>query len=1075
MKPIGLLFLILLFYINHVNCSTKNGGKEGFNLWCGALISGFVVGTPIFFIVNYFVRHFEKKRREEIELRELEKKIHGGKFNHKDNKENRKSIEVEKKPTNSDSYGTAKILKEVIERHPTFSQIYSTPPMTGANNSPSSSPRMHRSNSLNSNISFASSIPISASEHGGSSGNLLITNLQKSTSFQNKQSYHNQKHQQHYTIATGNNQILNNGSSSESSPSMERSNRHSGSLYQQSQPSQSYLINSNNGGTQISPIDTNENISKLLNPPSPVLSTFGKSSLSSKPTSMNNVDSPVFSPSFFSNLKRTLSQDDIKTSPQQPPQQYEEGHQLTDSQNKSQITETLTNMLNCSISCRPKSLTVSQNNSLLTYLSSNTIPKDHWNCIVHRILELSASFWCPPKYDCQASLTSLNQIELALSGFSEQEQIKKNISVIDDQKYFSSITFELQSKIFPLHEFIRNRNSKIEKDINGVFGVFLILLPSLFNSFSRWLDEISSDSQRKLFLEQCRLSINEQVSLPTNSYKEKKIHHKFAIYNLIDYIRTLLFFSIKKYSGFTLYKIVDKFHGIADDIDKTLYQVDNSHDLEQLVKTTKNRMSLDQLIEQSFHPDGSLVKENYIVNDSGVQVTVIDIDPPPQPQQPSDLESEDDLVLSDSETGSDTNKFTSNSLGLYSKSNNSNIIPIINTTSTNPCSTTTTVKPFDLLSTPKISSQPTPSQPTEEPQSPNPNNLKRDGASYIYNQTQNNGIASSISNRFNHIDNYLFSNFNDTTTSSPINTSTDNENNNNISNSSDNQSISIELQKSIISSCYDHLHTCQNIFTNTEHFSAKFKSDLLPVIKLLLLTLQNLEDILETGISLNDIPTGEFLEWMTNYSKISTTLNNMILKNSSLNNIKKDKSQTNLNNQRVPPPHPPPYHLHQQPQQAFFGDSTNSPGKMGYKPPSSPFGSPSMNSFLQSHSSLNSFQLYNSTASSNTATNGPNVNNNNNNNSNGKILPCKRDRCLQIIQLSQDAIMLSILSCLSLCYKDLKTTKYKSSPFDLTQQQSSDHSDTVLNYFKDSVGVFFSAIRTNIFCTFILLNPIYQL
>ncbi|EFA85908.1 hypothetical protein PPL_01140 [Heterostelium album PN500] len=521
------------------------------------------------------------------------------------------------------------------------------------------------------------------------------------------------------------------------------------------------------------------------------------------------------------------------------------------------------------------------------------------------------SYWSPPKYDGQASVTSLNQLELSLSGFSDQEQLKKHIETIDDQKYFSPIIFELYNKILPLHEFIRFRSNKTEKDINSVFGVFTIILNSLFNSFNNWIDDtLTSPEARRYTINQSKESIILKLGEQIN---DKAYLHKITMNHLIVYIRNLLFTSIRDYDGESLYKIVDHYHGIADDIDKILFENENNVDSGQL-KGINQQPDIQIVIDK-------LQLEQEDVEDSH--------------QQPSTLHTSS--------------------------------------------------------STSTISHTP----PAVGSLCPDEENLVN--------------IISSVTNRFEQIDNYL---------------------ENPTPNPEAKTMLTLEQQKTVVSSCYNHLQTSIDIFSVAD-YPSKFKVDTVPVLRMMLSTLNTLEGYIDSGMSIVNMKPGEILEWTATFTKIATSLNNLILKNSSI------LSATQIVN----------YTNHGTPIQSNSGSYGNFPirssGKI--KPPSSPFGSPAIMSFLMAN---NSDQSYSPT------------------NEGSKLLsplPPPRERCSQMIQLSQDSIMLSVMSAFALCIKDQMNGVLPQSL------------KNVSKFFNDNLAVFLTSIRTNIFCTYILLNPIYDM
>eukprot|EP01132_Coremiostelium_polycephalum_P005318 gene5318-6623_t len=990
----------------------------------GSLIAAFVIGTPIFFIVNYFVTHFEEKRKEELELQEMERKIAAKTnpvlYQHHQNSSGNGTVNsntmsnqvnigsgchTPERRYSGDLYGTAKILKEVIERHPTINQIYTTssPPTSPS----TSSPKIQRSNS---NASFGN---VSIPENNGMTKD--PNQMTKSVSFQSTvSSVQSQQQQKNPLNSSSNNQSF---------------------IIQINKEEANNNRNSMTIPIISAPIDPTDSINKLLTPPSPVLSTFGKTSSkeSSKPHSTNT--SPIFSPNFFQTFKRTLSTD--------KPISVSVGIESTPTPS------------------RPKSVSLSQNLSLLTYLSSNTIPKDHWNCIVHRILELLVSFWSPPKFDGHASLTALNQIELALAGFSEQEQNQKFIKTIEDQKYFSPIIFDLYEKILPLHEFIRKRNAKIEKDIHGVYGAFTIILPSLLNSFDKWYTDLYEleDTQRKKNLQSSNENILDLISdLDSigdhdNNFKEKKQIHKHTFYYLIDYIRNLLFFSIRKYNGLGLYKIIDKYHGIADDLDRLLYLSSTGYQSE---KSEESDFELKcNLIDECSQITSSLSSSNNSISES----IPVDIDQQQQPHIPTIITT--------------TNSQQPTSINI------NNIIspPLSNCQS--------------------ICTSCYKNEATSECICNSVNNL---------NLLEQKNYTECIKNQFQQIDQYLNISF------SIKQQQQQQQDGANCISSTSGTSITIQQQKLILSFCHEHIQTGLNIFSSSEYFLAKLKIDAIPVIKMLIHTLQNLEDHLETGISLDIMPSGELLEWMSNYAKITTTLNNLILKHSSsivqqttttvsnsnehqlpvevatVINMNDLTSSTTATSHQilVPPPIPPLPQSHllqvqQLQQQSQQPSSQQSPRK--YKPPSSPFGSPTLNSYL-SHSHTNTPCFSSCSLSTPDNNNGKKATRNN------SILipplPSSRERCLQVIQLSQDSIMIGILACLTHSHQDLKSTLNRhlsksnntnNDPSSSTSNNNNNNEDkdAISSYFKDNVGVFFSALRTNIFCTFLLLNPIYDL
>ncbi|EGG21058.1 hypothetical protein DFA_00931 [Cavenderia fasciculata] len=870
----------------------KYGAHLGFNVTAGVIIVSVFLGTPLFFIVNFFVTRYEKSKKDELELQEIKQKSY-----------NRRKMNLESSngaggggggggdKRQSDFYGTNKILRECISRNNSVSQLF-------VSSSPSISGQSGNSTSVNAvNIS-----PLNQSQNSISTGN------------------------------TPSNNTSNNNISSGNVAGVLKSNS-IGYL----PPIASYNSSNSAGSANNSPRRFNE---RLITPPSPILSTFGGKKEDLPPIDNDNT------PSSSTNLKRTISADSGKV---------------------------LCSSISTPQPIRPKSLSNvqdtehSKNATLINLLSSNTVPKDHWHCIVYRIQELAMSYWSPPKYDLQAPLTALTQIELSLQGFSEQEQLKKCIITIEDQKYYSPIIFELYSKLLPLHEFTRSKPSKGEKDLTGVYGVFLIILPSLYNSFINWTNETSEGCRRK-FLTVCQENLVDTLS--SNDILDKTYIHKTSIHYLTQYIRHLLFYSSKGYNGSTLYKIVDLYHGIADDIDKLLFDNESYEDFEELQKVT-NSSSFGGADENPFKID---------------------------------VQNQDCSLLN---------------------------------------------------------------------------------------------IVTSVANRFSHIDNYLEQVPQE---HPPINGSL----------------LTLQQQKSIISSCYNHLQTSLSILSATDIFSAKFKVDTIPILKMMLVALNTLEEQVDAGVSVGEMDAGELLEWTNNFTRIATTLNNAILKNSSI--LMASQIVDNINNPGVhgggggvgptstltiesppnsssPSPSPSTNHLIRK--------------SAKIKPPSSPFGSPAIMSFLMNETSLHSSMGEITTTSANTT--------NANGNTNGADpshpsihLPGTRERCAQIVQLSQDSIMLTVMSGFSMSSRDLRsppppypnsdssdpttnnnTTATNSHllhhhlhyhPLSQSQKQSLQYQqqqqqqiNQVVDFFNDGLGVFFSSIRTNIFCTYILLNPIYEL
>eukprot|EP01133_Synstelium_polycarpum_P007842 gene7842-9203_t len=722
-------------------------------------------------------------------------------------------------------YGTAKMLKECIDKSK-CTQIFtsSTPPGTPLQHSQSST---SMSMQLTTTPSFASLQPSSSTQLVSSSNSVRFSQ----------------------NLTTG---YPGPNRSPTSSP--RASNSNCGSLH--SSPSTS-RVSRTSGAMQ--PMDPTEHINKLMTPPSPILSTFGKSGEASvKAESPSCSSSPS---TFLANMKRTLSSEKPYASSSSP---------------------------------RPKMNSLAQNVSLLNLLSSNTIPKDHWHCIVSRILELSMSFWSS-KYDGNNALGSLNQIELALSAFSEQEQIKKQVSTMDEQRYFSPIIFEMHSRLLPLMEFIRSKTTKSDRDINGVLGIYAIILPSLFNSFSNWVNEVSSSCRKKEMMDSRNNILGKMADT-----REKHYLHKINIYYLIEYIRNMMFYSYKNYNGSTLYIIVDQFHGIADDIDKILFDTESYEDFEHL-----------QTIASMSDQDGS-----------------------------------------SSSSGSERSELKSSSLSAISQRTDDGFVEII----------------------------------------------------------------SSISSRFRKIDTCLADLPQE---EPPLKGSL----------------LTLAQQKSIISSCFNHLQTALSIFAASDSFSPKFKVETIPVLKMLLSTLNTLEEHIDAGISVGDLAPGDLLEWTSTFTRISTSLNNLVLKNSS---ILLASQLVDMCIESVSQP------------------ALHKPLANHKKAPSSPFGSPAIHSFLlasridePAFAPISSDQPSSGPAPTGGAEHGPH-------------LPPHRERCAQLVQLSQDSIMMTVMAAFSLVPKEARSAA--ATPL-----------NNVVDYFTDSLGVFFSAIRTNVFCTYILLNPIYEM
>ncbi|KAF2077303.1 hypothetical protein CYY_001369 [Polysphondylium violaceum] len=947
--------------------------KYGWTSSAGSTIAGVVVGTPVFFIVKFFIEKLDERKRQENEIKKLESKI------------NRKSMSmgtVDPPPSrratisNGDTYGTTKMIKEVIEGK---SFNIQTPGGTSIGGSPISTPQQSQGTPLDSSGVVKCS-SFNSTSTPGNRDSTIITNMPQ---FNDRQSL---------------NMSINSNGQHISTP-----------------PHSSFLImKSSQGGAPLL-IDHSDSINKLLTPPSPVLSTFGKSSMSSR---INSDPSPILSPDFFTNLKRTLGDNKKSIVNQQVnghPQIQKLDHiksssSLTYSDSNKDEQETISaseeeecavsgadvNFLHQSSNNIPTNnrsrISMSQNLSLLTYLSSNTIPKDHWNCLVYRVLELCNSFWFSHKFDGNQSLTFVNQIELALSGFSDHEKMKKSLKSGNDEYYTSPVVEQVYQQLSILYQYISLKKVRVDKDIISIFGIFSIMLPSLFGSFSKWMDENTTKNNLQN-LGYTRKNIIEFSSIPlSNSYRDKKVSHKFSIYFLIDYIRTLLYQNIENSNGITLYKIVDKYHGIADDIDKILYQS----------KDFKDDL-LNNFSEKRDLRGSTTYSQNRINNNNGSNTSLI------------------------SNTNSNPNSTIRNQIldlpfggGGVSKP----MFTVINNQNNS------VVSEFEVLSL----SDDGENNIEDFNNSPN-NNLNNN----------NNNVSMSIINRFNQIDYHLKNNQNNK-----------------------GKSISLAQQRSIISLCRKHLDTTLNIFTSSEKFNNKFKVECIPVIKLLQSTLENLEDNLETGISIELLPVGEFIEWVTSFSKISTTLNNLIIKNSSNISIIKEKENEQSNSP-----------LNNSPKLTssikINNTNTNNNNNNNYKPSSSPmtkiryklspFGSPVSTTTFLSTSNPGAAQSVPISSSSPQQSFYK---------LNERDLPSNHDRCLQIVQLSQESIMLAILSSFSLCHRELVSLK-NNNINDGMPLTSDAQDDEIVNYFTDSVGVFYSSIRTNIFCTFMLLNPLYSL
>ncbi|GAM19314.1 hypothetical protein SAMD00019534_024890 [Acytostelium subglobosum LB1] len=844
----------------------KKGVMSGFNSSAGSLIAAIVVGTPVFFLVQYFLERYENREREQTELKSVQNKIIA-KDKEKANNEFRSRV---------DAYGTAKILRECIDRS-TLPQIY---------------------------------LPSPVSKHYSSSSLSLSTTTYTTTTMTPMPAPHN-PYQVRTTSCTF---------SKLSTPT-------SSFCFEKRSPSNSARSSPMIVRRTSKPLFGNIGSPQVMSPPSPVLSVFGKSYKGSSPGI-----SPVSSPTM---IKRTLSTDKTVTILSPP---------------------------------RPKSSKLFQNAALLTLLSSNTVPKDHWHSIVSRILELAMTYWSPPKYDTHASLTALNQIELSLCGFSEQEKLNKQVQTIDDQKYFSPIIFEIYGKVLPLHEFIRVRPARIEKDITGVMGVYVIVLHSLFNSFSNWMHELASFDVRKANLDE-----NKQILLQclASESPSKEYMHQLSMNYLIDYIRNILFYSVRDYNGSSLYKIVDHYHGIADDIDKLLFEHEMLVDFEHMNSFGSNGSRGSQQIGM----DGATSVDYHDI--------MITVSAPP----------EESTII----------QVVENNMLRQAKSSNS--------------------LRFDLSTT------------GEAPDV------------IVIEEVNIMTIITSVTNRLSQIDFHL-AELPQPRPEFPFSTM-----------------VTLEQQKTILSSCYNHLHTSLEIFAASDSFSAKFKIDTIPVLRMMLSTLNTLEEHVENGVSIADLPAGDLLEWTSTFTKIATSLNNLVLKNSSILLA----SQIVDLSLGVNSPTSPNF------QSSRLARSSSSNSRQSRRSVGSPIGSPpGLISFLMANEQQQQLQLQqqqqqlllhdqHQPQQQQQQQQGGYEDGDGVGVGSVPTLPPQRERCSQVVQLSQDSVMLTTMSTFALCTKGIPSG---SLPPPLIK---------VSKYFADSVGVFLASIRTNIFCTYILLNPIYEM
>ncbi|EGC30839.1 hypothetical protein DICPUDRAFT_99406 [Dictyostelium purpureum] len=1097
MKLIILILLLFFIFINNAKGESfkdflaRGNVHSGFNVVAGMTIGSFVIGTFLFIIVKVVLDHCESEDKEKRQVKNAQKRIN--KKNEMINKQN--SL----RSSSHDTYSSTKMLREVIERNPSLDKIFTS--STPNSSSPPSSPNRRSgdfSSSVNNNSSGTTIVNKSGGDDNGSPVSI---------------SPHNQrKESQSGVILTtaGANESSNGGSIGHNSSSPITSStlkdnatinihHHHHHHHHHSEEQQSYYIQKE---CEPQPIDPNVDSIASLSPPSLVSSTFGRSSNSSNRHRSSDV-SPILQHDFFNQQKRSLANNSevanalekqmfeiidsieiLMNSP--PPTQNQHQNQsppiieypVSSSPNRESIT--LNHNLNASTSSfRPKSTTL----SLLGYLSSNTLPKDPWNLIVQRLLELCSSLLFlnnnnntnsnisgmsnNSTINIQNIFTSLSQLELAISNFSDKEKEKKRISnVINDQRYFSPITFELYHKIIPMHEYLRNRNysNAKERENIGIANIFDIVMPTLFRSFNKYFDEDLENKKKSFNRAKFNISDFTSISLLT-TYQTKKITHKTSMFNLIEFVRALSPISYKCNSFSTLYNVVDQYHGMADDIDKILFQCDEFK--KEIIEQTIPPQSLQH--SKSIRSSFGVPNVDQEILDM-VKLELFQMKESPNSQSPTIQ------PVKNSTSSNKPNEPFNNS------NNNSNS----NSNNLNGASS-------PKLSSPRITSLPITSSPKQSPRDLN-NKLDDDLKFLDFLGSNNNAINKSVNNRFETIDLYL----NPSIKSGSV--------------------ISLEKQKNVISSSYKSLESSLNIFSSSEKFSNKFKTDSIPVIKLLLLTLSGLQDYFETGISIEQMPSVEFLEWLTNYTKITTSLNNLIIKNS--NNLNNNGNNLSSSQQQLQSPplsssqqlnnqQPQPQPSSQQPpqQKPTNINLTNLAQRSKIRALSSPFGSPILspvdsngvgsigNINNSSHSPRGASSLNPSQSPRNYSGSSPRqsprysprqsprfLNNNSTNpdeemnlNNNDCIilrsikefkLPTIVERCQAIVEASQESVMITTLASFALCYKELK---------EISNSLNNSNNDEKLESFNEPIGVFLSSIRTTIFCISSIISPVYLL
>ncbi|KAN0042042.1 hypothetical protein ACTFIV_004601 [Dictyostelium citrinum] len=1144
-----IIFLIsVLFFFNNItitNCETlnwlkdKKGIHNGFNVCASVIIGAFIVGTPVFLIVKLILDHVNNQNKEKQQIQEAQKRI--SKKNEMMKQNSVTNGASSPKSTTSDSYNSSKMLREVIERTPSLDKIF----VNNNNNN---------NNSNSNNNSSTSSTPGNQSPPiGGGGGGSVVDPNNASSNLSSP------------TSLSPNSTRKNNNSKVENSLVNLKNNAtldiHSTEVVQ------TYLIKKE-CEPQLLVVDGVNQL--LFCPPSPVLSTFGKSTIgaSNSGNNRNSEVSPILEASFFNGTGVRRSTIIDENDPQQiqnkqknkelidsidslmnatltSSQQYQlrklsnasstTSHQNHYSPNIQSGNNTPTRQsvliqqgpLNTSNSSnggsnqnsgfRPKSLTMSQNISLLNYLSTNVMPKDYqWGCIVQRLLELFQAYliytnnqsshgkYTDSTTTSQATFSSLNQFEMAISSYSDSEKIKKRISTINDQRYFSPITFELYNKIVQTHEFIRQSKRTSERDVTGIIGIFSILVPPLFRSLSKYYDQDSSNQdflEKLKTFERTKSNLQEFTSLSLlASYQSKKLVHKISTYNLIDYLKTLTPISYKANTFNTLFSIVDQVMGISDEIDKILFQCEEFK--KELFLQTQPQPLPTQISSPSSNYSKSRGSQSIPIDHDILDMVKLDLlqkpsSPPPPPPQQQQQSQQLECAIDINDCLPQTPNIQSSTKPFIppikvqqqqSSQMSPQITPRTGGVRYSPrLQTLPSPRPSPRLhsqSSPRIQLQQSSPRhsPRLQPQniSPRPvyelNKMDDDLKFLDFLNTNNNSINRSICNKLDEVDFKI--------KTKP----TDQSNNNNNNNNGGNGDFNLQKQKNILSSCYSSLESCLNLFSLTDRFPSKCKADSIPIIKLLLSTLQNLEDYVDTGISIEQMITLDFMEWANNYSKTITSLNNTLIKNyQNFNNSPKVVSpniqsiNNNTNNNNI------------------NNNNTNNTSRLSkIRTLSTPFGIPASvvenNNNNNNNSNNNSINggnspRYNSNGGSGNSPNvSPRLGSMNNieeeelgmNNNDCLILrrirefkiPNVLERSQHLIDLSQECVMITILSCFSLCYKELNSVAQKS-PSTIPQlPQLTDDKQTV-EFFNNSLSIFLSSIRTSIFCTTLLLSPVY--